>query len=100
MKMKILYFRMKGYINILQGMGLDEIVIPFADMKSRIVLIQGINGSGKSIIFNIKKPPKIVYSILKGYIHLFYKFIHIICTNSFYIIIGIWNSSHNDIFHN
>ena len=54
--MKILYFRMKGYINILQGMGLDEIVIPFADMKSRIVLIQGINGSGKSTILRALSP--------------------------------------------
>lgn len=54
--MKMLYFRMKGYINILQGMGLDEIVIPFADMKSRIVLIQGINGSGKSTILRALSP--------------------------------------------
>ena len=54
--MKILYFRMKGYINILQGMGLDEIVIPFTDMKSRIVLIQGINGSGKSTILRALSP--------------------------------------------
>ena len=54
--MKILYFRLKGYINILQGMGLDEIVIPFADMKSRIVLIQGVNGTGKSTILSALSP--------------------------------------------
>lgn len=54
--MKILYFRMKGYINILQGMGLDEIIIPFSEFKSRIILIQGANGTGKSTILRALSP--------------------------------------------
>lgn len=50
--MKILYFRMKGYAGIYQGMGLDEIVIPFSEFKSNIILIRGYNGCGKSTILN------------------------------------------------
>ena len=42
--MKVTYFRLKGYIKVLNGMGLDEIVIPFASFKNRIVLVQGENG--------------------------------------------------------
>ena len=54
--MRITYFRLKGYVNILQGMGLDEIVIPFDKLKNRIVLIQGANGTGKSTILNTLAP--------------------------------------------
>lgn len=54
--MKLLYFRLKGYINILQGMGLDEIVIPFDKLNSRIILIQGENGTGKSTLLNAMIP--------------------------------------------
>ncbi len=50
--MKILYFRMKGYAGIYHGMGLDEIVIPFSEFKSNIILIRGYNGCGKSTILN------------------------------------------------
>ncbi len=35
--MKLLYFRLKGYINILQGMGLDELIIPFDKLESRCI---------------------------------------------------------------
>ena len=54
--MKLLYFRLKGYINILQGMGLDELIIPFDKLESRIILIQGENGTGKSTILNTMVP--------------------------------------------
>ena len=54
--MKLLYFRLKGYINILQGMGLDEVVIPFDKLNSRIILIQGENGTGKSTLLNAMIP--------------------------------------------
>ena len=36
--MKLTYFRLKGYINILNGMGIDELVIPFNTFKNRIIL--------------------------------------------------------------
>lgn len=54
--MKITYFRMKGYVNILQGMGLDELIIPFDQFKNRIILIQGANGTGKSTILKALSP--------------------------------------------
>ena len=54
--MKLLYFRLEGYINILQGMGLDEVVIPFDKLNSRIILIQGENGTGKSTLLNAMIP--------------------------------------------
>ena len=54
--MKITYFRLKGYVNILQGMGLDELIIPFDQFKNRIILIQGANGTGKSTILKALSP--------------------------------------------
>lgn len=54
--MKITYFRLKGYINILNGMGLDELIIPFLDFKNRIVLVSGENGTGKSTIIKALTP--------------------------------------------
>lgn len=50
--MKLLYFRLKGYVGIFHGMGLQEIVIPFDQFQHRIILIQGDNGCGKSTIIN------------------------------------------------
>ena len=54
--MQITYFRLKGYINILQGMGQDEIIIPFNQFHNRIILIQGENGAGKSTILKALSP--------------------------------------------
>ena len=54
--MKITFFRLKGYINILNGMGLDELIIPFNTFRNRIVLISGQNGTGKSTIIQALSP--------------------------------------------
>lgn len=54
--MRLVYFRLKGYVNILQGMGLDEIVIPFDKLINRIILIQGANGTGKSTLLTTMVP--------------------------------------------
>lgn len=48
--MRIVYFRLKGYAGIYHGMGLNEIVIPFDRINSKIILIRGENGCGKSTI--------------------------------------------------
>lgn len=54
--MKMTFFRIKGYVNILNGMGLDELIIPFNTFKNRIVLISGQNGTGKSTIIQALSP--------------------------------------------
>lgn len=54
--MKIVYFRLKGYIKVLNGMGLDEIAIDFSQFRNRIVLIQGENGCSKSTIIGAMTP--------------------------------------------
>lgn len=54
--MKITFFRLKGYVKVLNGMGLDEIVIPFNNFKNRIVLVQGENGCSKSTIISALSP--------------------------------------------
>ena len=54
--MKITYFRLKGYVRILNGMGLDELIIPFGEFKNRITLISGENGTGKSTIIDALSP--------------------------------------------
>lgn len=54
--MKITYFRLRGYVNILNGMGMDEIIIPFSEFKNRIVLISGENGTGKSSLVRAMTP--------------------------------------------
>jgi hypothetical protein len=54
--MKIVYFRLKGYIKVLNGMGLDEIAIDMSNFKNRIVLIQGENGCAKSTIIDAMSP--------------------------------------------
>ena len=54
--MKITFFRLKGYVKVLNGMGLDEIAIPFDTFKNRIILIQGENGCSKSTIIAALSP--------------------------------------------
>ena len=48
--MRIVYFRIKGYVGIYHGMGLDELVIPFDKFNHNIILIHGANGTGKSTL--------------------------------------------------
>lgn len=45
-----------NYAGIFNGMGLNEISIDFTKCKSRIILIRGDNGSGKSTIEKTLKP--------------------------------------------
>lgn len=54
--MKVTFFRLKGYIKVLNGMGLDEIVIDFSKFKNRIILVQGENGCSKSTIIAALTP--------------------------------------------
>lgn len=54
--MKITFFRLKGYIKILNGTGLDEICLDFSSFKNRIILVQGENGCGKSTIISALSP--------------------------------------------
>nr|DAQ69644.1 MAG TPA: STRUCTURAL MAINTENANCE OF CHROMOSOMES PROTEIN [Caudoviricetes sp.] len=54
--MQITYFRLKGYVRVLNGMGLNEIIIPFHEFKNRIILIQGENGCAKSTIISALSP--------------------------------------------
>lgn len=54
--MKIVFFRLKGYIKILNGTGLDEICLDFSSFKNRIILVQGENGCGKSTIISALSP--------------------------------------------
>ena len=54
--MKITYFRLKGYIKVLNGMGLDEVILDFAQFKNRVILVQGENGCSKSTIIAAMTP--------------------------------------------
>ena len=54
--MKVVYLRLKGYIKVLNGMGLDEITIDMSNFKNRIILIQGENGCAKSTIIDAMNP--------------------------------------------
>ena len=48
--MRFTYVRLKGYIGLYNGSGLDELVLDMSDCKNKIVLISGMNGSGKSTL--------------------------------------------------
>lgn len=48
--MRFVHLRLKGYVRIFNGMGLDEINIDFSKCRNRIVRINGENGAGKSTI--------------------------------------------------
>lgn len=54
--MRLSRLRLKNYIGIFNGMGLTEIDIPFYKCTSRLVIIKGDNGSGKSSIYNAMNP--------------------------------------------
>lgn len=54
--MKILSIRLKNYIGIFNGLGLNEIYIDFRKCKHKVIAIKGRNGSGKSSLFKAIHP--------------------------------------------
>jgi DNA repair exonuclease SbcCD ATPase subunit len=54
--MKFRFIRLKNYIGIYNGLGLDEIYIDFTKCKYKKIVIKGDNGSGKSTLFNAIHP--------------------------------------------
>lgn len=54
--MRIGSIRLKNYIGIYNGMGLDELYIDFSKSKHSLTLIKGSNGSGKSTLLNALSP--------------------------------------------
>lgn len=54
--MKIADIKLKNYIGIYNGMGLDEIYIDLTKATKRLILIVGDNGSGKSTLMNSLSP--------------------------------------------
>lgn len=69
-RMRILFARLKGYIGIYNGLGLDEISIDFKRCKHRIVVISGVNGCGKSTLMDalsiLPDPPSIYRAGISG----------------------------------
>lgn len=54
--MRLHELSLTGYIGIYNGMGLENIYIPFYDCKFPITVIRGDNGSGKSTIYKALTP--------------------------------------------
>ena len=54
--MKITYFKLKNFSNIHTALKTREIEIDFSDMKNKICLITGKNGSGKTSILSCLHP--------------------------------------------
>lgn len=54
--MRLLRLRLKNYIGIFNGMGLEDIEIDFSKCTHRILIIKGDNGTGKSTIFKALTP--------------------------------------------
>jgi DNA repair exonuclease SbcCD ATPase subunit len=50
--MKITKIKLKGYIGIYNGLGLNELEIDLSESKHKIVVISGKNGCGKSTLLN------------------------------------------------
>lgn len=50
--MRFIYACFKGYIGFKNGMGLDKVEIDFTKCHSKIIMIQGKNGCGKSTLSN------------------------------------------------
>ena len=83
--MKFLYLKLVNYVGIYNGLGQDEIDIDFTKMKSKLVLIRGLNGSGKSTINKSLSPlPDSNKSILNG--KQGEKYINILNNNAIYKI--------------
>lgn len=54
--MRLLRLRLKNYIGIFNGMGLEDIEIDFSKCTHKILIIKGDNGTGKSTIFKALTP--------------------------------------------
>lgn len=54
--MRLISAELENYIGIYNGLGLYEISIDFTKCKNNIVIIKGLNGSGKSTIFKALTP--------------------------------------------
>lgn len=54
--MRLLYVRLRNYIGIYNGLGLNEIYIDFTKCINNITIIKGDNGSGKSTLFKALTP--------------------------------------------
>ena len=54
--MKIVYMKLINYIGIYNGLGLGEIEINLNKSKNRLILIRGLNGSGKTTIHSAMSP--------------------------------------------
>ena len=53
--MKLIDLKLKGFIGIQKGMGLDEIHLPLGDL-SGLVALDGPNGRGKTTILENLQP--------------------------------------------
>lgn len=54
--MRLKYMRLKNFIGIQLGLGIDEIEIPFYEGNNKICMMIGANGSGKSTILDNAVP--------------------------------------------
>lgn len=54
--MKLAYMRLKNFIGIQVGLGIKEIEIPFHEGDSKVCMVLGANGSGKSTILDNAVP--------------------------------------------
>ena len=54
--MKITYLKLENFIGIFNGLGLFEIEIDFKNSTNTIVLLQGANGKGKTVILSMLQP--------------------------------------------
>ena len=54
--MKFKWIELDNYIGIYNGMGLSHIKIDFERCRNNKILIKGLNGSGKSTIYNSLSP--------------------------------------------
>ena len=54
--MKILYLKLKNFVNIISGMKKSEIEIDFSKSKNKLIVLSGKNGSGKTSILSELHP--------------------------------------------
>lgn len=54
--MKIIYLKLKNFVNIISGMKKSEIEIDFSKSKNKLIVLSGKNGSGKTSILSELHP--------------------------------------------